>query len=64
MGESIVPSAAMQCFLDREDEGERRLRHGLDVHRTVGARYLAARNAINLGEALLQRGPRSPTTQK
>jgi class 3 adenylate cyclase len=46
----------LALFLGDADEGEGRLRHSLDVHRATGARYWAARNAIDLAEALLLGG--------
>jgi class 3 adenylate cyclase len=46
----------LAVFLGRVDEGEARLRHSLEVHRALGARYWAACNAVDLAEALFGAG--------
>lgn len=58
-GRSLGNAAAL---IGRSAEAERLLRHALDVHRDIDARYWTARTALDLGTLLLSGTPTSEAT--
>jgi hypothetical protein len=46
----------LAAFLGRPDEAQARLRASLEVHRSIGARYWGARNAVDVAEVLVATG--------